>query len=159
MEESSFVTGVTVNRDVQGLCKFNMLWNTSLDSWKGQTQVRSQLENKTCLLSSKDMLTGREETDKRTGRYETENDKKKRTSVCLPLKTEKVCFKVKISSHGKWNSNDCGNYQIAGTILKGKCRSLRSLISPEWNHTKCLMISFIYSNEALGAFLMERCHH
>lgn len=108
--------------------------------------ARSQIENRTYLLTYKDMLLmGREQSHiketKETAKYETENVREKST-VSLPIGWKKVCFKVKISRHGKWNSNDSSNCQIVGAILKGKCLSLRSLISPEWNHSKCLMIFF-----------------
>lgn len=142
-----------------------LLWNETLGSWEDQMGVRSQFENKTCLLSYKDMLMGREQRAHKRNQVKVANEKLRMTERRVPLSVchldleKKVCFKVKISSHGKWNSNDCDNCQIAGAILKGKRQSLRSLISPEWNHIKCLMISSIYSNEALGAFLMERCHH
>lgn len=62
-------------------------------------------------------------------------------------------------SHVKWNSNDCDNCQIVGAILRGEYRHLRSLLSPEWNYIKFLMISFRYPNEALWPFLKEKCHH
>lgn len=84
--------------------------------------VRSQFEKKACLLSSKEMLMGREQshTEIRKLANKKPSDREESSTVSLPLGLEKLCFKVKMSSHGKWNSNDCGNCQIAGAVLQGK---------------------------------------
>lgn len=54
-------TGMPGDKAVKGLYKFILLWNESLGSWEDQMGVRSQFENKTDLLSYKDMLMGREQ--------------------------------------------------------------------------------------------------
>lgn len=153
------VTGMTSEGSMEGLSKFILLWNQILGCCGDQMGVRQITVWEQDLLAKFQRHAHGKRAETHERNEQIRNRQRGEYLYQFTLWIEKVRFKVMISGHGKWSSNDCDNRQIGGVILQGKCWSLRSLISPEWNHIKCLMIAFIYSNEAFGAFLMERCDH
>lgn len=63
-----------------------------------------------------------------------QHDREKSTTVSLPPGLVKICFKVKMSSNGKWKSNDCSNCEnhwrcIAREMLKTEVNYLSSVKS------------------------------
>lgn len=84
-----------------------------------------------------------QKTKKRDG---TEGQRKSH----LPVSPGKrVYFKVIMSCHGEWNSNEGGYCQTVGAAVQRKSWWLRSLILPERSHIKILMImSSLYCNKA-----------